>query len=73
MITNAIRQLLEAQPLTEKEAEAVMEQIMGGEATPAQIAGFLIAYLLFPSGLCCFEIMFNLPIGDSGAIFIDFG
>ena len=43
MITNAISQLLEAQPLTEKEAEAVMEQIMGGEATPAQIAGFLVA------------------------------
>jgi anthranilate phosphoribosyltransferase len=43
MIREAISQLLENQSLTAEQAEAVMDQIMGGDATPAQIAGFLIA------------------------------
>lgn len=42
----AIAHLLEDQDLTEPEAEAVMEQIMTGQATPAQIGGFLIALRL---------------------------
>ncbi len=42
-IKEAIARLLEDHDLTEAEAEAVMEQIMTGQATPAQIGGFLIA------------------------------
>lgn len=42
-IKEAIAHLLESHDLTEAEAEAVMEQIMAGQATPAQIGGFLIA------------------------------
>ncbi|NLF03357.1 MAG: anthranilate phosphoribosyltransferase [Anaerolineales bacterium] len=45
-IREAIECLLESQPLAEDEAEAVMEQIMAGQATPAQIGGFLIALRL---------------------------
>jgi anthranilate phosphoribosyltransferase len=43
MIREAIAQLLEDQSLTAEQAEGVMDQIMTGEATSAQIAGFLIA------------------------------
>jgi anthranilate phosphoribosyltransferase len=42
-IKEAIAKLLEHEDLTEAEAEVVMEQIMAGQATPAQIGGFLIA------------------------------
>ena len=43
MIKEAIAKLLERQTLTEAEAEAVMLEIMGGLATSAQIAAYLIA------------------------------
>jgi anthranilate phosphoribosyltransferase len=43
MIRQAISQLLEGQSLAAEQAEGVMEQVMTGGATPAQIAGFLIA------------------------------
>jgi anthranilate phosphoribosyltransferase len=43
MIRQAIDQLLDNQSLTAEQAEGVMDQIMSGEATPAQIAGFLVA------------------------------
>ena len=43
MILNALHKLLNQQHLTRTEAEAVMSQIMTGEATPAQIGGYLIA------------------------------
>ena len=43
MIRKAISQLLEGRSLTAEQAEGVMDQIMTGEATSAQIAGFLIA------------------------------
>jgi anthranilate synthase/phosphoribosyltransferase len=39
----AIRQVWKGQELTEPEAEAAMEEIVGGQATQAQIAGFLTA------------------------------
>ena len=42
-IREAISDLVEGQSLTEFEANEVMEQIMTGRATPAQIGGFLIA------------------------------
>jgi len=46
MIQAAISKLIEKQDLTQKEAEEVMNQIMSGKATDAQIAGFLVALRL---------------------------
>jgi anthranilate phosphoribosyltransferase len=43
MITDAIRHLLDRESLSSAQAEGVMEEVMTGGATPAQIAGFLIA------------------------------
>ena len=43
MIKDAIAKLIERQHLTEAEAEAVMQEIMEGQATPAQIAAYLTA------------------------------
>jgi anthranilate phosphoribosyltransferase len=43
MICDAIQQLLAGESLSAEQAEGVMDQVMSGEATPAQIAGFLIA------------------------------
>ena len=42
-IQQALKVLIEKQDLTEQQMSAVMQQIMTGEATPAQIAGFLVA------------------------------
>jgi anthranilate phosphoribosyltransferase len=46
MIRETIQQLLEGESLPVEQAEAVMGQIMTGAATPAQIAGFLVALRL---------------------------
>jgi anthranilate phosphoribosyltransferase len=46
MIREAINKLLESESLPAEQAEAVMDQIMTGAATPAQIAGFLVALRL---------------------------
>jgi len=43
VIQQALAQLLEGRDLSRSEARTVMGSIMSGEATPAQIAGFLIA------------------------------
>ncbi|HEY2355420.1 MAG TPA: anthranilate phosphoribosyltransferase [Gaiellaceae bacterium] len=43
MIQSAIQRLLDGHDLSRDEARATMGEIMGGEATPAQIAGFLVA------------------------------
>ena len=43
MIRETINQLLEGESLSAEQAEAVMDEIMTGSATPAQIAGFLVA------------------------------
>src|SRR6266487_2396175 len=43
MIREAIGQLVLGQNLTAPEAETVMNEIMSGEATPAQIGSFLTA------------------------------
>ena len=43
MIQQALAQLLDGHDLSREEARTVMGSIMSGEATPAQIAGFLIA------------------------------
>jgi anthranilate phosphoribosyltransferase len=43
MIRETINQLLEGESLSAGQAEAVMDEIMTGSATPAQIAGFLVA------------------------------
>jgi len=41
--TEAIEQLLQGTPLSREHARTVMDQVMAGEATSAQIAGLLIA------------------------------
>ena len=43
MIQDALSQLLEGRSLDRAQARAVMDEIMCGEATPAQIGGFLVA------------------------------
>ena len=43
MIKEAITKLVDGVNLTEAESEAVMEEIMTGQATPAQIASYLTA------------------------------
>jgi anthranilate phosphoribosyltransferase len=43
MIQNVITRLLDGKQLARAEARAVMGEIMRGEATPAQIGGFLVA------------------------------
>jgi anthranilate phosphoribosyltransferase len=43
LIKDAIARLIDRQSLTEHEAEAVMAEIMDGQATPAQIASYLTA------------------------------
>ena len=45
-IKDALAQVLDGRDLTQSGAQAVMEQIMTGQATPAQISGFLIALRL---------------------------
>jgi anthranilate phosphoribosyltransferase len=46
MIQEALALLLDGATLARADARAVMEEIMAGEATPAQIAGFLVALRL---------------------------
>src|SRR5882757_642445 len=46
MIQQALAQLLDGKDLSREDARAVMNTIMSGEATPAQIGGFLIALRL---------------------------
>ena len=46
MIKESIAKLIDGNSLSEEEAAAVMEQIMSGEATPAQLAAFLTALRL---------------------------
>jgi len=41
-IQRAIDRVIDKRDLTEDEMQSVMRTIMGGEATPAQIGGFLI-------------------------------
>jgi anthranilate phosphoribosyltransferase len=43
MIREAISQLLDSHSLSAEQAEGVMDEVMTGAATPAQIAGFLVA------------------------------
>lgn len=43
MIKQAISKLIQQQSLTYEEAQSVMEQIMSGKATPAQVAAYLTA------------------------------
>lgn len=43
LITEALARLLDGRHLTREEARAAMDLIMRGEATPAQIGGFLVA------------------------------
>ena len=46
MIRAALAELLEGRSLSREQAREVMDQIMRGDATQAQIGGFLIALRL---------------------------
>jgi anthranilate phosphoribosyltransferase len=46
VITDALAQLLEARPLSREQAREVMDEVMRGEATQAQIGAFLVALRL---------------------------
>jgi anthranilate phosphoribosyltransferase len=46
VIQQALAELLDGHDLTREDARAVMDSIMSGEATPAQIGGFLVALRL---------------------------
>ena len=46
MIQDALAQLLDGKDLSREDARRVMDTIMSGEATPAQIGGFLVALRL---------------------------
>src|SRR3989338_11637187 len=46
MIKEAIAKIVEGKNMDSKEAEEVMEEIMSGKTTDAQIAGFLVALRL---------------------------
>jgi anthranilate phosphoribosyltransferase len=46
MIQAALARVLDGHPLRREEAREVMEEIMRGEATPAQMGGFLVALRL---------------------------
>jgi anthranilate phosphoribosyltransferase len=46
VIREALGRLLDGRDLSRDEARAVMEEVMRGEATPAQIGGFLVALRL---------------------------
>ena len=46
MIQDALARLLDGEDLTREESRAVMGSIMAGEATPAQIGGYLVALRL---------------------------
>ena len=53
MIKEAILKLAKKQDLTYAEAEAVMNEIMGGEATPVQMSSYLTHTLLNRFGFSC--------------------
>src|ERR1700757_1346761 len=46
MIQDALARLLDGRDLTRDESRTVMDTVMAGEATPAQIGGFLVALRL---------------------------
>ena len=46
MIKEAIKTLVDGRSLTEDEAASVMEELMPGEATPAQFGSFVTALRL---------------------------
>ncbi len=56
MIREAIAQITAGAPLSESEAAAVMEEMMSGMATPAQLGAFLTALRLRPGGETVEEI-----------------
>ena len=45
-VQQALARLLDGHDLSREQARAVMNEVMSGEATPAQIAGFLVALRL---------------------------
>lgn len=60
-IVDAIRKLVEGDSLTREEANEVMDQVMSGDATPAQVAAFITALRMkgetVPEIAGCAEVM----------------
>jgi len=77
MIQAAIAQLLERRDLTREQARGVMDEIMRGDATPAQIGGFLVALRAkgetVPEIAGCAEAMRDhvLPVSPSRTDLVD--
>ncbi|OGS09236.1 MAG: anthranilate phosphoribosyltransferase, partial [Elusimicrobia bacterium RIFOXYA1_FULL_47_7] len=77
MIKEAINKAVNGQDLTEKEASDVMAEIMGGEATDAQIAAFITALRMKGETISeitgCARVMrrFATPIRVKAALDID--
>jgi len=77
MIQAAIAQLLERRDLTREQARGVMDEIMRGDATSAQIGGFLVALRAkgetVPEIAGCAEAMRDhvLPVPSSRADLVD--
>ncbi|MGI8886107.1 MAG: anthranilate phosphoribosyltransferase [Gaiellaceae bacterium] len=77
MIQAASAQLLERRDLTREQARGVMDEIMRGDATPAQIGGFLVALRAkgetVPEIAGCAEAMRDhvLPVSPSRTDLVD--
>jgi anthranilate phosphoribosyltransferase len=65
MIHHALQELLERRDLTRDESREVMDSVMRGEATPAQIGGFLIALRL--KGETADDLVDTAGTGGDGA------
>ncbi|MDO5675686.1 MAG: anthranilate phosphoribosyltransferase [bacterium] len=71
MIKQAIAKVVEKEDLSEREMNKVMSQIMSGEATPAQIGGFITALRM--KGETVDEIVGAARAMRDKAVFVDTG
>ena len=59
MIQQAIHEVIEGQNLSFEAAREVMNEIMSGETTPAQMAAFLTGFISLPAENFCLLRMMN--------------
>ena len=71
MIKQAITQVVEGKHLSEEEMTLVMNQIMSGDASPAQIGAFITALRM--KGETIDEIVGAVRVMREKAVFIDTG
>lgn len=71
MIKEAIARVVEKEDLSEEEMHAVMSEIMGGEASPAQIGAFITALRM--KGESIDEIVGAVRAMRAKAVFVDTG